>query len=151
MKCYYNSPLGWIEIESSDEIITSLMLCDEPVSISNQTSPIAAECVKQLTEYFNGTRTIFDLPMKQPGTPFQQKVWNALTEIPYGKTVSYAYIAQKINNPKSYRAVGSTNSKNKLWIIVPCHRVIGANGSLTGYAGGVERKKWLLEHEMRSS
>jgi len=110
-------------------------------------SPILAECVRQLDEYFNGRRTIFDVPVRQKGTKFQQSVWNVLTDIPFGKTISYGDVAKMLNNPKSMRAVGAANGQNKVWIIVPCHRVIGANGSLTGYAGGIERKKWLLGHE----
>ena len=102
-----------------------------------------------MDEYFKGQRTTFDLPVRQHGTAFQQSVWNVLTEIPFGKTVSYSWVAKKLNNPKAVRAVGAANGKNNVWIIVPCHRVIGADGSLTGYAGGLDRKKWLLTHENR--
>lgn len=105
------------------------------------------EVVKQLDEYFNNQRTQFDLKLDLQGTPFQVKVWNQLCMIPYGETISYKQLAENINNAKAIRAVGGANNKNKLPIVVPCHRVIGANGSLVGYAGGLQRKIWLLELE----
>ena len=144
---YFHSPLGWIEIKASHDAITSLILCDEQKNNTCNGSVVLTECVRQLDEYFNGYRTNFDIPVKQEGTPFQQSVWNVLTAIPFGVTVSYGDVAKKLNAPKSVRAVGAANGRNKVWIIVPCHRVIGANGSLTGYAGGLDRKKWLLDHE----
>ena len=101
----------------------------------------------QLQEYFEGKRTDFDLKLNPKGTEFQQKVWKSLLDIPYGKTVSYMDQTKKLGDVKAIRAVASANGKNPLWIVVPCHRVIGTNGSLTGYAGGLSRKKWLLEHE----
>lgn len=101
----------------------------------------------QLTEYFSGRRKDFDLPLAASGTAFQQSVWQALREIPFGQTASYLDLAQSIKNPKAVRAVGSANGKNPISIVVPCHRVIGTNGKLTGYAGGLDRKLWLLEHE----
>jgi len=148
---YYHSPIGWIEIQASHDAVTSLVFCDERKNDTGSDSPILAECVRQLDEYFSGRRTCFDISVHQKGTKFQQSVWNALTGIPFGKTVSYGDVAKMLNNPKSMRAVGAANGKNKLWIIIPCHRVIGANGSLTGYAGGTERKKWLLDHEKQNS
>lgn len=105
------------------------------------------ECIKQLDEYFSGERKIFHIDVILKGTEFQRKVWNALKDIPYGVTVSYAVIAEKIGNKKAVRAVGNANNKNPMSIIIPCHRVIGSDGSLTGYGGGLWRKKWLLEHE----
>jgi methylated-DNA-[protein]-cysteine S-methyltransferase len=106
-----------------------------------------AETVRQLAEYFAGARRAFDLPMRLKGTAFQQRVWRELTEIPYGETWSYGQLAQRINKPSASRAVGLANGRNPISILVPCHRVIGANGSLTGYGGGLERKQWLLAHE----
>src|ERR1700690_2867719 len=106
--------------------------------------PLAA---RQLAEYFAGARRVFDLPLALHGTPFQQRVWRALTEIPYGETWSYGQLAKRIGNPKASRAVGLANGSNPISILVPCHRVIGADGSLTGYGGGMERKQWLLRHE----
>jgi len=148
---YYHSPLGWIEIQASNEAITSLVFCDERKNdeCTQSNSAILTECVRQLDEYFAGRLTKFDLPVKQKGTEFQQNVWNTLMDIPFGKTVSYGDVAKALNNPKAVRAVGAANGKNKLWIVVPCHRVIGADGSLTGYAGGLDRKKWLLAHETK--
>ena len=141
--------MGWVEIRAFGDAITSIVLCDERKNEIGNDSAIIIECIRQLDEYFAGRLTNFDLPVNQSGTEFQKKVWNALTEIPYGKTVSYADVAKRINAPKSARAVGAANGKNKVWIVVPCHRVIGADGSLTGYAGGLERKKRLLDHEAK--
>jgi len=147
---YYSSPLGGIEIQASHDAVCSVVFCNDPKIVdSANNSPILAKCVQQLDEYFSGQRTCFDLPLKQEGTPFQQSVWTALLDIPYGKTVSYADVAKMLNKPKSVRAVGAANGQNKIWIIIPCHRVIGADGSLTGYAGGIERKRWLLAHEAK--
>lgn len=106
---------------------------------------------KQLEEYFAGHRETFDVPLNPEGTVFQKKVWGMLQTIPFGDTWSYQKLAQSLDHPKAMRAVGAANSRNPISILIPCHRVIGANGSLTGYAGGLERKKWLLEHELRSS
>ena len=106
---------------------------------------------KQLTEYFAGERMEFDLPLAPEGTGFQRKVWNALCEIPYGVTISYGELARRIGQPTAARAVGLANGSNPLPIVVPCHRVIGADGSLTGFGGGIERKRWLLTHEKRHS
>jgi len=146
-KTYYHSPIGWLEIQASRDAVTSLVVCGERKDDVCGDSPALVECVRQLDEYFNGRRKCFDLKVRQSGTEFQQSVWNALTTIPFGKTVSYGDVARMLNNPKSSRAVGAANGQNKVWIIVPCHRVIGANGAMTGYAGGIERKIWLLEHE----
>jgi methylated-DNA-[protein]-cysteine S-methyltransferase len=105
------------------------------------------EAVRQLSEYFAGTRRTFHLPLRLQGTEFQQRVWRELTEIPYGETWSYGQLARRIGNPNASRAVGLANGRNPISILVPCHRVIGADGSLTGYGGGLERKQWLLAHE----
>jgi len=146
---YYYSPLGWVEIRASHEAVTSVICCGERKNDNHNDhgSEILAECVRQLDEYFNGQRTHFDIPVNQEGTVFQKNVWKALMDIPFGKTVSYGDVAKVLNHPKAARAVGAANGRNKVWIIVPCHRVIGADGSLTGYAGGIDRKKWLLDHE----
>lgn len=112
---------------------------------------VLAEAARQLTEYFDGSRTEFDLPLAMDGTAFQQRVWTALRGIPYGQTVSYGQLADRIGQPSASRAVGLANGRNPIGIIVPCHRVIGADGSLTGYGGGIERKRFLLSHEQRVS
>lgn len=108
-----------------------------------------AAAAEQLTEYFAGARVAFDLPLAPRGTPFQRRVWNGLRAIPYGETISYAELARRIDRPKAMRAVGAANGRNPIPIVVPCHRVIGADGSLTGYGGGLDRKRALLEHEAR--
>ncbi len=117
--------------------------CDEPGS------PIFKKCSSQLDEYFAGTRTIFDLNLLQPGTDFQQAVWAGLQNIGYGKTLSYLAFSKQLGNTKAIRAVGTANGKNNIAIVVPCHRVIGSNGTLVGYGGDLWRKKWLLEHEAK--
>ena len=111
--------------------------------------PLLIQCVEQLIQYFNGERRVFDFPINQPGSAFQQETWNWLLTIPYGKTISYRQLAIKTGDPKATRAVASANGKNNIAIVVPCHRVIGANRELIGYGGGLWRKKWLLEHEMK--
>ncbi|GGB27306.1 methylated-DNA--protein-cysteine methyltransferase [Flexivirga endophytica] len=109
--------------------------------------PLLDEAARQLTEYFAGDRTEFDLPLHPKGTEFQQRVWRALCDIPFGRTWSYGELAQHIGSPTASRAVGLANGRNPISIVIPCHRVIGANGSMTGYGGGIERKRWLLAHE----
>lgn len=147
---FINSPVGQLKITASKTAITAIEFCDK--SSSNQQSPsisntILEKAVIQIKEYLAGTRQIFDLPLDPQGTVFQKKVWQALQKIPYGNTVSYKEIAQAIDNPKASRAVGNANNKNPIPIIIPCHRVIGANGSLVGYAGGLHFKEFLLNHE----
>ena len=143
---YYRSPMGLIEVLASD-VVTSVCFCDARRYEEDHDSDILAECIRQLDEYFTGRRTVFDIPVGQEGTDFQQNVWRELMNIPFGVTVSYADLAKSLGSSKSVRAVGAANGKNKIWIIVPCHRIIGSDGSLTGYAGGVERKRQLLVHE----
>ena len=111
--------------------------------------PMVINCIEQLIQYFNGERRIFDLPINQTGTSFQQETWNQLMTIPFGRTISYIQLAIRTGDPKATRAVASANGRNNVAIIVPCHRVIGANRELVGYGGGLWRKKWLLEHEMK--
>lgn len=120
--------------------------CSE-TPFSDVEQPHILNCAAQLNDYFAGKRTTFDVTLATHGTAFQQAVWQALTAVPFGQTQSYSDIAHALNNPKAVRAVGTANGKNPISIIVPCHRIIGANGKLTGYAGGLERKQWLLEHE----
>ena len=139
-------PLGIATIIGDENGIFSITVADEqtiPTIIPN----VLQEAVTQLNEYFDGERTDFTLKLNPKGTEFQQKVWSALLEIPYGKTRTYLEQSKILGDVKAIRAVASANGKNPLWIVVPCHRVIGSDGSLTGYAGGLWRKKWLLEHE----
>lgn len=155
---YYHSPVGLVKMVSSGGFINEIIFLDRKDEINldkNEQSAtsidnvILEDCSRQFDEYFSGKRTAFELPLQQTGTPFQQDVWNELTKIPFGKTISYLQLARRIGNVKSIRAVGTANGRNNLSIVVPCHRVIGSDGSLTGYAGGLWRKQWLLEHENR--
>jgi methylated-DNA-[protein]-cysteine S-methyltransferase len=145
---YYSSPIGFLKLQCSDKHIKSVLFTEE-APVQNETHQLLQLCAEQLDEYFEGKRTQFDLPINQDGTTFQTKVWDLLYQIPYGKTISYMHLAKQYGNLKAIRAVASANGKNNLAIIVPCHRVIGSNQSLTGYAGGLWRKKWLLEHEAK--
>lgn len=142
---YLETPLGLMEVRADGQAIKSIYFVDQQAeSRANQITNLA---VAQLDQYFVGERTQFDLPMAPEGTAFQLQVWQALLTIKHGDTCSYSDIAQFINKPKAVRAVGVANGRNPLTIVVPCHRVVGRDGSLTGYAFGVERKAWLLKHE----
>ena len=143
---YYSSPLGLIEIQATALGLRAANFANEKIltEVENMYNQLAT---KQLDAYFNGEIKDFDLPLDLEGTDFQKRVWNELLKIPFGKTKSYMDIARAIGDPKTIRAVGMANGSNKIAIIVPCHRVIGSDGSLTGYAGGMARKKWLLEFE----
>lgn len=143
---YMKSPVDYIEIQANDERIEYINFVQEK-RYKERLNAILQETIKQLEEYFQGTRKHFDLPLEISGTPFQKQVWKELTKIPYGKTLSYGEIAKKIDNPKASRAVGNANNKNKISIVIPCHRVIGSKGNLVGFGGGLWIKKWLLEHE----
>jgi methylated-DNA-[protein]-cysteine S-methyltransferase len=150
---YFESPIGRLLLTSDGAALTGLYMepsrkaqCTDGWIEDVTVAPLSAT-VRQLTEYFEGTRREFDLPLRLQGTAFQQRVWRQLTEIPYGQTWSYGQLAQRIDKPSASRAVGLANGRNPISILVPCHRVIGADGSLTGYGGGIERKRWLLVHE----
>tara|TARA_B110000467_G_C18023601_1_gene316962 strand:- start:63 stop:542 length:480 start_codon:yes stop_codon:yes gene_type:complete len=148
----FSSPLGDITLTANNDGLTALAFCQgkSPIIIDKdwQKDPaIFSEVNKQLDEYFSGERSIFDLVLAPKGTPFQQKVWQALTQIKQGETKTYAWLAKKINNEKAVRAVGTANGANPIALIIPCHRVIGSNGKLTGYAGGLALKAKLLMHE----
>jgi methylated-DNA-[protein]-cysteine S-methyltransferase len=145
---YHASPLGKLKIQCSEEYVSAVLFYEQEDEEASH-HPLLQECIIQLDEYFSGTRNAFELPLQQEGTPFQQRVWELLLEIPFGKTISYHQLAKQHGDLKAIRAVASANGKNNIAIIVPCHRVIGSNQSLTGYAGGLWRKKWLLEHEAK--
>ena len=147
---YYDSPIGILKISANDSKITSLEFVEKKDQAESG-NKVLQECTKQLDEYFAGKRKNFDLDLELNGTDFQKQVWKQLLKIPYAKTQSYGDIAEAIKNPKAVRAVGMANKVNKISIIIPCHRVIGSNGSLTGYATGVWRKEWLLNHERENS
>ena len=145
--CIIHSPLGYAKIIGDEDGIASISILNSEEKETDIIPESLEECVRQLKEYFEGERTYFDLKINPEGTEFQQKVWDALQKIPYGQTRSYLELSQLLGDAKAIRAVANANGKNPLWIVVPCHRVIGSDGSLTGYAGGLHRKQWLLEHE----
>lgn len=153
-----NSPVGQLTLIASDQALLALLWENDslnrvrqPLNIQEKNNAILTEASEQLNEYFSGQRQQFDLPVQFSGTSFQNKVWHALTKIPFGHTQSYSQLAQNIGAPKAVRAVGLANSKNPISIIVPCHRVIGKNGSLTGFAGGLDKKQRLLKLESQQS
>lgn len=148
---FYSSPLGALKIQCSDEQVKEVIFCNEKVAFEKTKHPLLTACLDQLAEYFCGRRKEFSLPLQQDGTPFQQRVWELLLHISFGNTLSYQQLANQYGDLKAIRAVAAANGKNNLAIIVPCHRVIGSNHSLTGYAGGLWRKKWLLEYEAKYS
>jgi len=144
---YVHTPIGTLQIEGSIEGLTSVTFCDTPHTNSYPVPDCLQEAVLQLEEYFSKKRKQFDLTLHPAGTAFQKKVWTQLQTVPFGKTASYQQMANELGDPKVIRAAASANGKNPIAIIIPCHRVIGSDGSLTGYAGGIHRKKWLLAHE----
>ena len=144
---FFQSPLGLIQLVGDDNFITEIKFVMQTQEESVALPKVLRECKTQLIEYFAGERKNFDIPLSQSGTDFQQRVWKELQTIPFGKTISYLQLAKKLGDAKVIRAAGTANGKNKIAIIVPCHRVIGTNGSLTGYAGGLDKKKWLLDWE----
>jgi methylated-DNA-[protein]-cysteine S-methyltransferase len=150
---YYHSPIGLIRIEGTADYITDVNFHDfiqkDEEESSDIVPPLLINCTEQLIQYFNGQRREFEIPLNQPGTPYQQDIWNMLMQIPFGKTISYLELARRTGDIKATRAVANANGKNDIAIIVPCHRVIGSSGELTGYAAGIFRKKWLLEHEAK--
>ncbi len=147
---HFKTFLGIAKIVGDENGISIISIVDEG-AISVEIPTILQEAVSQLKDYFDGKRTDFTFKINPTGTEFQQKVWKGLLEIPFGKTVSNLELSKKLGDIKAIRAVAAANGKNPLWIVVPCHRVIGTDGSLTGYAGGLWRKKWLLEHENPSN
>ena len=155
---YYDSPLGRLAIGYSHDQIQSILFMDDDgqenayqtrADYKKKISEGIHLCTKQMDEYFSGQRREFDFPFSQEGTRFQKKVWDELLNIPFGKVISYLELSKRIGDPKAIRAVGTSNGKNQLCIVVPCHRVIGSNGKLVGYGGGLWRKKWLLDHESK--
>jgi len=149
---YYQSPVGLLKITGTPDYISEIIFHDttqKPSGSNKNLPPLLINCLEQLIQYFNGERRKFELPLNQPGTAFQQEVWNCLLTIPYGKTISYFELARMTGDTKATRAVANANGKNNIVIVVPCHRVIGANRELVGYSGGLWRKKWLLEMEAK--
>jgi methylated-DNA-[protein]-cysteine S-methyltransferase len=156
---YYKCPLGVLEIRSNGNAISHVLFTssewkgrqfdENTAQFTIPQSAIIKQCITQLNEYFEGSRFTFDVAIAQEGTAFQQTVWNELLNIPYGNTISYLELSKRIGNVKAIRAAGTANGNNNISVIVPCHRVIGSNGSLVGYGGDLWRKKWLLQHEAK--
>lgn len=141
----YDTPLGEMEITANDRAVLSIFFVGETKKVKPNLMTEIAKA--QMLQYFAGDLEVFDMPMQPQGTDFQKQVWHALISVDYGETCCYSDIANKISNPKAVRAVGAANGKNPMTIVVPCHRIIGRDGSLTGYASGMEKKAWLLNHE----
>ena len=149
---YYKSPLGMLKISGNDHFINEINFADhidESVVINKELPATIINCIEELIQYFNGERRMFDFAINQDGTVFQKRVWTELSGINYGKTISYLELSRRLGDTKAIRAAASANGKNNLAIVVPCHRVIGSKNDLVGYAGGLWRKKWLLEHEAK--
>ena len=153
---YYKSPLGLLRIGGTDTYISEISFVDhledtdyQRTGMQGPVTPIVIQCIEQLIQYFQGQRRVFEFPVYQEGTPFQQSVWNELMAIPFGKTLSYLDLSRRLGDTKVIRAAASANGRNNIAIVVPCHRVIGSKRDLVGYAGGLWRKKWLLDHETK--
>ncbi len=144
---YIQTPLGTAKLEGDENGLSAISVLNREEPTTTVVPEVLEDAVYQLQEYFAGERQVFELELDPQGTDFQKGVWRALRNIPYGKTISYLDLSKRLGDVKAIRAVASANGRNPLWIVVPCHRVIGSDGSLTGYAGGLHRKKWLLEHE----
>ncbi len=139
--------MGTAKIEGDLHGITSISVIDRETEMKSNISPELEEAVRQIEEYFLGKRKEFTFKLNPTGTEFQKKVWDELLNIPFGKTISYLDLSKKLGDPKAIRAVAAANGKNPIWIVIPCHRVVGSKGEMVGYAGGIHRKKWLLNHE----
>src|SRR5580658_1730704 len=153
---YHQSPLGLLRISGTDTYISEISFIDnldkaesDGGGSRNPATPMIIGCIEQLIQYFQGQRRVFDFPIYQEGTHFQQNVWNELTSIPFGKTISYLELSRRLGDTKAIRAAAAANGKNNIVIVVPCHRVIGSKRDLVGYGGGLWRKKWLLDHETK--
>jgi methylated-DNA-[protein]-cysteine S-methyltransferase len=152
---YYQSPLGLLRIGGTDTYISEISFVDHleeadlQRSLQGPATPMVIQCIEQLIQYFQGQRRVFEFPVYQEGTPFQQRVWNELMSIPFGRTLSYLDLSRHLGDTKAIRAAASANGRNNIAIVVPCHRVIGSKRDLVGYAGGLWRKKWLLDHETK--
>lgn len=141
------TPLGGMELVSDGTALVRACFVEQTDTGTSETDEIEQLAAQQLREYFDGQRTGFTVPLKPSGTPFQRMVWEQLEHIPYGQTISYGEVAAAIGKPQAARAVGMTCGRNPIWIFLPCHRVVGRNGELTGYAGGLMRKRWLIDWE----
>lgn len=145
--CIMSSPLGFTKIVGDEDGISEVIILDSEEKETHIIPVNLEDCVCQLKDYFEGARTEFNLVLNPQGTDFQRRVWNELQQIPFGKTISYLDLSKQLGDIRAVRAVANAIAKNPLWIVIPCHRVIGSDGNLTGYAGGLHRKQWLLDHE----
>ncbi len=148
---YLHSPVGWLKLTTDAKFLLSVTFENESGQISEIIPPVLQKSIEQLEEYFAGTRKDFDIELAPAGTDFQQRIWELVKKVPLGKTASYLDIAKDSGSDKNTRAEGLANGKNPIPIVIPCHRIVGTNGKLTGYAGGLERKRWLLLHEQKFS
>lgn len=147
---FYKSPIGLLEVRTGQNTLHSVTFLEEGAQVAREIQhPFLKECLTQLKEYFEGHRKEFDLALEPAGTEFQRNVWTELRKIPFGEKQTYLQLARKLGNVKAIRAVASANGANPILIIVPCHRVLGTDGKLTGYSAGLHRKQWLLEHEAK--
>lgn len=148
---FINTPIGWLQLTSTKEALLALTFVEEEGEWSKTQVGVLTDASNQLQEYFAGNSKTFDIKLSPEGTDFQQKVWLLVKEVEFGETASYLDIAKQSGSKKNTRAVGLANGKNPIPIIIPCHRIVGSNGKLTGYAGGLEKKRWLLHHELTHS
>lgn len=146
---YINTPIGWLELKTDEEALLSVSFAKTEEPSSGKSPTILNDSTKQLIEYFEGSRKTFELKLSPLGTEFQQLVWEYVKAISFGETATYLDIAIRTGSAKNTRAVGLANGKNPIPVIIPCHRIIGSNGKLTGYAGGIDKKRWLLHHELK--
>lgn len=146
-RAFISTPIGVAKLEGDENGLQAITVLDTDEELTKVIPEVLEDGVYQLKEYFEGQREDFTLDLNPQGTDFQKRVWEALLNIPFGKSTSYLELSKTMGDVKAIRAVAGANGKNPLWIVIPCHRVIGSDGSLTGYAGGLHRKKWLLEHE----
>lgn len=146
---YVQSPIGFLRVSGNEKRVQAVEFCEKPGPVSDHIPDCLRRACQQLDEYFQGQRRKFEVPLNLRGTAFQKQVWAALRKVPFGRTLSYGGIARRIRHPYSGRAVGGANHRNPVAIIIPCHRIIGHNGRLTGYGGGLWRKQWLLDHEKK--
>lgn len=147
---FFITPLGTARMEGDASGISAISVQDHHHLSNSEIPDELKNAVDQLLEYFEGSRKHFEIPLNPSGTDFQKKVWRELQKIPFGKTITYLELSKKLGDPKAIRAVASANGKNPIWVVIPCHRVIGSQGEMVGYAGGIHRKKWLLNHESPS-
>lgn len=146
---YVQSPIGFLRVSGNEKRVQAVEFCEKPGPVSDHIPDCLRRACQPLDEYFQGQRRKFEVPLNLRGTAFQKQVWAALRKVPFGRTLSYGGIARRIRHPYSGRAVGGANHRNPVAIIIPCHRIIGHNGRLTGYGGGLWRKQWLLDHEKK--